>query len=111
MPAITYTKLFEPTLISTSATEYYEVPAGNTLRAGRVRITNVTGTAATVSINAIPAAGSNADSNAVVKAYSIAANDFKDFDLPIMKAGDTLEALAGTASALTIHAIDGVLFS
>lgn len=108
---ISYPKLFEPAQLGTSAAVYYTVPASSVLRAGRIRITNTTGTAATVSINCIPASGVNGDSNSIVKAQSIAANDSKDFDLPIMKAGDTLEALSGTATALTIHALDGVLFS
>lgn len=108
---ISYPKLFEPAQLGTSAAVYYTVPAASVLRAGRVRFTNTTGTAATVSVNVIPSAGLNADSNCIAKAVSIAANDSKDFDLPIMKAGDTLEALSGTATALTIHALDGVLFS
>lgn len=108
---ISYPKLFEPAQLGTSAAVYYTVPAASTLRAGRIRITNTTGTAATVSINCIPSGDASGDDNSIVKAQSIAANDFKDYDLPIMAAGDTLEALSGTVTALTIHAIDGVLFS
>lgn len=111
MAAIDYTKLFEPAALTTSAVEYYAVPTGKTLRNGMVRLTNVTAGAVTADVHAVPASGLVGDDNAVIKGYSINANSYIDVELPIMKAGDEIHALAGAATSITMHYLDGALFS
>jgi hypothetical protein len=112
--AITYSKLFEPTVLTTSAATLFTVgatPTTNLLRGGRVRFTNTTAGAVTVTAHAVPLAGSAADGNAILKAKSIAANDYLDVDLPMMKAGDFFQALAGAGASITAHLIAGSVFS
>lgn len=112
--AISYSKLFEPTVLTTSAATLFTVgatPTSNLLRGGRVRFTNTTAGAVTVTAHCIAAAGSAADGNAIIKAKSIAANDYLDIDLPAMKAGDFLQALASAATSITAHYITGSIFS
>lgn len=112
--ALTFSKLFEPAQLTTAAATYYTVsasPTTNLLRNGRIRLSNNTAGAVTATVHAVPSGGSASDTNAILKAYSIGANSYIDLDLPLMKAGDFLQALAGAATSISIHAIDGVVIS
>lgn len=111
---ITYAKIFAPTTLPITALLLATVPLSPSttlLRGARVRLTNTTATAASATLYAVPAGGTASPGNAFVAGKSIAANDFLDVDVPIMAAGDFLQALAGTASAITIHMISGSFFS
>lgn len=112
--ALTYIKFFEPVQLGATVSTLYTVPSSPSttlVRNGRIRLTNTTAGAVTATIYAVPAAGSEADSNAIIKAYSIAANSYLDIDLPVMKAGDILKGLAGAATSITAHMIEGLLWS
>jgi hypothetical protein len=113
--AISYSKLFEPTVLTTSAatlgSAIPSTPTSSLLRGGRVRFTNTSAVAVTVTAYAVPSGGAAADGNAIIKAKSIAANDYLDIDLPAMKAGDFLQALASAATSITAHYITGSIFS
>lgn len=109
-----YSNFFAPTVLTTSAATLYTVPASPTsslLRGGRLRFTNTTAGAVTVTAHAIPAAGSAADGNAFVKGKSIAANDYLDVDVPIMPAGAFIQALASAGTSITTHMLSGSVFS
>lgn len=111
---ISYSKFFQPTVLTTAAATLMTIPSSPTstlLRGGRVRLTNTTNTAATVTLYAVPSAGTAGVGNAFVPGKSIAANDFLDVDMPIMQAGDFFQALAGTAASITVHMISGSYFS
>ncbi len=111
---ISYSSFFAPTVLTTSAATLATVPAsptGTLLRGGRVRLTNTSASAATVTLYAVPALGTAAAGNAFVSGKSIAANDFLDVDVPIMPAGATLQALASAATSITAHMISGGLYS
>lgn len=72
----------------------------------RLVVSNITGSAATLSLNSVPPSGSIGDSNAEVKALSIAANtavDLSDLIQGLYIAGTELLAYSGTAGALVIH--------
>lgn len=112
--AIAYAKFFQPTLLTTSLATIYTVPAtpaGNLLRNARIRLTNFTTSAATARVHAIPSAGSASTTNAFFYDITVPADDYVDVDVPIMAAGDFIQALAGTASAINIQAIAGGIFS
>ena len=112
MSSITLTKLFEPAQLTASLVTYYTVPSPYTsLRDFTVRVTNTTAGAITVDVHAVPASGSATDANAVVKGYSVPANDYRDIDLPALKVSDFVQAKASAGTSITIHAISGVLFS
>ena len=111
---ITYKKFFSPTVLTLAAATLMTVdaaPASTLLRGARIRLANTTGTAATVTLYAVPLAGAAGTGNAFVAGKTIAANDFLDVDVPIMAAGDFIAGLAGTASAITAHMVSGSLFS
>lgn len=112
--SITYSKFFNPTVLTTTAATLFTVPAvpdTSLLRGGRVRFTNTTAGAVTVTAYAVPEAGTAADGNTIVKAKSIAANDYLDIDLPLMPKGAFLQALASANTSVTAHAISGAYFS
>lgn len=111
---ITYKKFFAPTVLGIAAATLMTVdaaPASTLLRGARIRLTNTTSVAATATLYAVPLAGTAGVGNAFVSGKTIAANDFLDVDVPIMGAGDFIQALAGTASAITAHMVSGSLFS
>ena len=111
---ITYKKFFQPAVLGIAAATLMTVdvaPITTLLRGARIRLTNTTGSAATATLYAVPAAGAAGVGNAFVAGKTIAANDFLDVDVPIMAAGDFIAGLAGTASAITAHMVSGSLFS
>lgn len=111
MAALNYAKLFEPAALTTSAVKYYTIPAANTLRNGVVRLTNVTAAPVTATVHAVPLSASATAANAILYGYAIPANGYLDVTVPPMKAGDEIWGLAGAATSITIHMLDGVLFS
>lgn len=112
--ALSFTKLFQPAQIAATATAYFTMPTSPTsslLRNGRVRVSNTSAGAVTVTLYAVPSGGTAGDDNTIVLDYAVGANSFIDFDIPTLAAGDEIQALAGAATSLTIHAMDGVIYS
>lgn len=112
---ITYSNFFAPTVLGVAAatlgTAVPSSPPSSLLRGGRIRFTNTTAGAVTVTAYAVPLAGAAGVGNAFLSAKSVAANDFLDVDVPIMPAGAFIQALAGAATSITAHMISGGLFS
>jgi hypothetical protein len=112
--AISFVPLFSPTVLTTSAAIIYTVPttpSTNLLRGGRIRATNTTGTAATITLYAVPNAGTAAAGNAFMSVYTVPANDYVDTDVPLLPVGASIQGLASTGTAITMTAINGALFS
>jgi hypothetical protein len=111
---INVSQLFAPAALGTSVATYYTVPtlpASNTLMNGKIRFTNVTNGAVTVTAYAIQSGGTAADSNAFMKTESIPANSHVDVAVPMLAAGGFIQALAGAVSSITISCLSGVVFS
>lgn len=107
-------QLFEPAVLGTSAGAIYTMagsPTTLTLAQGRVRFTNTSGSAVAVTAYAVPSSGSPAAGNCFLSAQSIAAGQYLDIDLPVLKAGDSFQAFAGAATSITCSELNGVLFS
>lgn len=109
MASYDYDKQFEPAQLTTSAATYYT--AAGTLRDGRLLLANTTGGAVTYTVYVVPSGGSAGDSNAIVKGKSLGANDFVEIDLPRMKSGDFVQALASAGTSITIHYLGGVEYA
>lgn len=112
--ALSFTQLFAAAALTNAAATYYTVPATPTsslLMNGRVRFSNITAGAITVTAYAIQSGGSAADANAFMKGESIAANSHVDIDVPLLAAGGFLQALASANTSITITALAGVIFS
>jgi hypothetical protein len=111
---ISYSALFAPTVLTTSAATLFTAPSTPTttlLRGGRMRFTNTTGGAVTVTAHAIPSGGSAAPGNMFLNAKSVAANDYLDIDIPILGPGGFVQALAGANTSITAFALAGSYFS
>lgn len=111
---ITYAKFFQPTVLGIAAATLATVPAqpaSTLLRGARIRLANTTGVAVSATLYAVPLAGAAGAGNAFLSGKSIAANDYIDVDVPLMAAGDFIQALAGAAASITAHMISGSLFS
>ena len=76
------------------------------LEVKKLSVNNISGTAATLSLNSIPSGGSIGDSNAEAKGVSIPANtmvDLTDFIGGLYGPGVEIQAYSGTTNALVIH--------
>jgi len=112
--ALSITRLFAPVALGAAAATLFTNPASpisSVLRNGRVRFTNTTAGPVTVTAYAVPLAGTAAASNCFMNAESIAANSHLDIDVPMLAAGDFVQALASAAASITATALDGVGFS
>lgn len=112
---ITYIQLFEPITLTTSVQTIYTVPntpTTNLLRGGRIRFANSSGSAVQISAYAVPAGSTTeAPGNVFAPNLSVPSNGFIDVDVPLLGPGDSIQALAGSGSAITVSAINGALFS
>ncbi|MGI4849518.1 MAG: hypothetical protein ACRYGK_15490 [Janthinobacterium lividum] len=106
--AITIQQLFAPLSLGTAASVIYTASA--VLKNGRVRLTNTSNAAISVSLYAAAAAAASGAGNACLSAKSIAGSDYLDIDVPTLASGDTLRGMA-SAAGITVHQLDGVLYS
>lgn len=112
--ALTFVQLFAPAALTNATVTYYTVPtlpASNLLMNAKVRFTNVTVGAVTVTAYAVQSGGSASDANAFMKLESVPANSHVDVDVPQLAAAGFIQALAGANTSITITALGGVLFS
>lgn len=107
-----FLQLFTPTVLTTSSAVIYTMPTSPTttvLRNGRVLLTNYSGAIRAVTLYSDVAATASSDVNAFAKTVSIPVGGSVPVDLPVMKAGETLRALADAATSVTMWHIDGFL--
>lgn len=91
---------------SGAAQTFYTVRDKVMLKVGQLAAVNTSGTAATLTINAIPNGGSIGTGNVELWQVSIPANSAADLTPYIgglYKAGDVLKAWAGTGSVIVLH--------
>lgn len=93
---------------ASSAAQIYSPPTNpaTTTIIDKFTVTNVTGSAATLSVYIVPSGNSAAANYMIVSALSIAANtaiDLTTLQNQILTQGDSLMALAGTGSAVVVR--------
>ena len=97
--ADTAKRLYGPAQPATTAATIYTVPASTTTVVRNIRVSNTTGTAATITMSI----GTNAAAAQIMSAVSVPANSVYDWSgFLVMNAADILQALQGTSSALTV---------
>lgn len=114
MTALTFQKLFTPRALSNVLEIVYTcptAPASACLKNGRVRFTNTTGGAITVTAHTTAPSVVADASNMFLNAVSIAANGYLDVNLPTLGAGDSFQAKASAAASITVSEIGGVIFT
>lgn len=113
--ALNFSKLFTPKQVNNAAADTLftvpSSPSNTVLRNGRVRFVNTTGAFVTIKAWAVPNGGAAADSNVCLPTTSISVNGYVDLDLPMLSAGDFVQAQAGAATSITAQFIDGFLQS
>lgn len=111
--AVSIVKLFSPTQLGTAVATIYTAPTNpaSTVKNGRVRLTNTSASAATATLYTVPSGGAAGAGNECLAAVSIPAGQNLDIDFPSLGPGDTLQGLSGTASAITISEMGGVVYS
>lgn len=112
--AVTVSYLFQPTQLGATAAVIYTAPASpasTVLSRGRVRFTNTSSGARAITAYGVPSGGSAGAGNCFMNAESLAANTHVDVDLPLLGPGGAFEAFADVANDVTVHALDGILFS
>jgi hypothetical protein len=109
--ALTISQLFQPVQLPNPVAVLFSMPTVGVLKNGRVRLTNTSAAAVTVTLYAAAAGTASGAGNCFLSAKSIAANDYLDIDLPTLTGGDTLRGLASTASVITMHELGGVIYS
>lgn len=105
--AIVIKRLFAPTVLATAAGTLYTCPANTVMAGGQIHLLNTSTGAVTVTVYAVPAGGAAADGNAVVKGRSLAAGDYLLLDIPVLGAGDFLQAQASAATSVTASNLAG----
>ena len=112
--AIQFLKLFQPSVLTTTAAAIYTVPASPTtslLGNGQVLLTNDTASTQAASLWAVPSGGSVGQANIFFPAIGIAAYQTQLVNVPQLAAGDALWASAASSSAVSIAAMSGVVQS
>jgi hypothetical protein len=111
--ALSFVQLFPPSQLTAVSGVLFDLttPASAVLKNLRVRLTNATAAAVPVTLYVAPSATASGPANCCLNAVSIGANGYLDVDIPTMKAGDTFRGLAGTAAAITVHELGGVIYS
>ncbi|BDG48763.1 hypothetical protein [Parageobacillus sp. KH3-4] len=92
----------------TSLETLYTVPTNTKTIVKQIVLSNTTGTDANVTIHFVPNGQVAGNGNKIFSALTVTANNTGIFDLSaVLEAGDTIQAVQGTANAITIH-ISGV---
>ena len=113
-----YKKLFEPVLVTaiTSGTAQTLMtvpadPASSLFKGGAYRVTNTSASPASLTMFAVPLAGTADASNNFFPGKSIPANDYVDVQVPQLKAGDFVKVFAGTASVINVQPLAGAYYA
>lgn len=111
---VSYRKLFEPTILTTSATTLFTLDANsgavnNTVLENLVlRIMNYSASPVTVSGYAIANGGAASDDEYFVKDATVPANDYLLVTVPVMAFGGFIQMLASAATSITVHHESGL---
>jgi ABC-type transport system involved in Fe-S cluster assembly fused permease/ATPase subunit len=112
--SVTYKKLFEPTILTTSAATIFTLNSSagavdSTILENLVlRVMNYTAGAITVSGYAIASGGTASDDEYFCKAMSIPANDYALVTVPVMAFGGFIQMLASSNTSITVHHESGL---
>lgn len=113
MATVPYT--MEPATLTAAAATYVTCPANQYLTTKKVTVTNTSASSVTFSLYKVPSGGTAGTGNLLISGLVIPANsvnggvkEIYEAENQILQAGDTLQALAGTASVLNLN-VSGIL--
>lgn len=100
-------RLVDGSQLTGSAATYYTAPANTLTTISAMTLTNTTGGAVTATVHLVPNGGSAGVTNCVLSARTLAAGESFNVGSAIgqtLPAGGTLQALAGSATSITLVA-------
>jgi hypothetical protein len=100
-------RLVDGSQLTTSAATYYTTPANTLTTISACTLTNTSAGAVTATVYLVPSGGSATTSNVILSARTLAAGESFNVGSAIgqtLAAGGTLQALAGTATAVALVA-------
>jgi hypothetical protein len=103
--ARTAKRIIDGAQLTTSAATYYTVGTGTSCILRRLTFTNTSAGAVTVTLYLVPSGGSAGDSTTLSKTKSLAAAESwscPDAEGHVMAAGGTVQALASSATSITL---------
>lgn len=112
MSTNTFPVFFNSQMLGAAVSTLYEVPtspSGISLQNLQLKCTNTTAATRTVTIYAVPTAGSPTPTNAVAADMSVPPNDYILVPVERLGNGGTIQALADVADAVNIQPIGGKL--
>lgn len=112
--AVQIAPLFAPTVLTASAAAIFTAPASPptiTISGMKVRFTNTSNATVSVTAYAVPSGGTAGPGNCCANAEPIAPNTHLDLVIPVLGLGGIFEALASTASEVTVTQLSGTIFS
>lgn len=106
----TYTYAIATAALTAVAATYATSPANSTLTLKKVTVTNTSGVAVNVTLYKVPSAGAAGTSNLLASGLTIPPNtvnggvkEIFEAENQTLLAGETLQALAGTAGVLNLN--------
>lgn len=94
-------------MLTATAATYYTVAASTKAIVQKLTIANTDTVARTVTVYFVPSGGTASATNAIVSAYAVPAGFTAELSAEacghVLEAGDTIQALASTASVLSIR--------
>ena len=112
MSSNSFPELFGRQLLGDSTGTVYSVPSApstQTLQNLQLMLTNVTGSAVTASVYAVPNAGSASNENALCIDLAVPANDYVLIPVERLPAGASIQGVASAAASINIAPIGGKL--
>ena len=98
-------------LVTNGTDTLYTVPGSTTAIVKDIHIANTSATAATITIWIDPNGTSATDAEAIIKSWSVPANDFLHWSgFMVMAAAATIKATAGTTNVIAVS-INGALLT
>jgi len=109
---VAITRLLDPVQVANSTTTYYTVASKTTVVLRRLVVCNTDTSTRTLTVYLVENGGSAGNSNMAIDAQNITPNETwlaAELEGLVLTAGDTIQMVASSASALTVHASGTVI--
>lgn len=109
---VAVTRLFDPVQVANSTTTYYTCPSKTTVILRRLVACNTDSSARTLTVYMVENGGSAGNSNMAIDAENLTVNQTwvaAELEGLVLTAGDTIQMVASSASAITVHASGTVI--
>ena len=103
MASYTMKRFTPPTQLGTSASTLYTTGAGVTATVKEVLVSNVSGSAQSLSLHFVPSGGIASNTNLMIPALSVSATSLLTIDLnQVLNPGDTIQAFCSATTSMNV---------